>query len=166
MAEPFVGEIRSFAFGVIPRGWASCNGQVLSIQQNQALFSLLGTTYGGDGRTTFALPNLQGRVPIHVSTEISGGTSAGETTHTLTVNEIPSHSHRIAGDSGDTDKLSPLGAVWGNVPAVNVYAETANVDMSSIALSPTGQGQAHNNMQPYCTLSFCIALQGVYPPRW
>ncbi|WP_431027702.1 phage tail protein [Lysinibacillus sp. LZ02] len=166
MAEPFIGEIRPFAFGVIPQGWASCNGQILSVQQNSALFSLIGNTYGGDGKTTFALPNLQGRVPIHVSPVTPRGTSAGEAAHTLTVNEIPSHNHQIAADSGDTNKFSPLDAVWGSVPTANVYAETANVDMNSNALSQTGQGDAHNNMQPYCTLSFCIALQGIYPPRW
>lgn len=166
MAEPFLGEIRQFSFGVIPNGWSPCNGQILLIHENSALFSVIGFTYGGDRKLTFALPNLQGRVPIHCQTFDSIGTLSGEATHSLTLNEIPSHTHRIIADSANADKLTPLDAVWGSVENVNIYAEVANVNMNSNALSPTGQGLAHNNMQPSLALSFCIAIQGVYPTRY
>lgn len=167
MAEPFVGEIRPFAFGIIPQGWIPCDGRTLLIKNNanMALFSVIGTLYGGDGITNFAIPDLQGRVPIHPSSEIRMGTFGGEEEHYLTVDEIPSHNHLISANSGDTDKLSPKNAVWGSVPNINSYATTANVEMSPNALSQTGKGEAHNNMQPYCPVSFCIAIQGLYPPR-
>jgi microcystin-dependent protein len=167
MAEPFLGEIRPFAFGIVPKGWAPCEGQLLSIMQNSALFSLLGTMYGGDGKTTFALPDLRGRVPLGVGQSNYGqtftpGMVAGETTHTLTVNEIPAHTHAVQASSV-TGTLSTL---QGNYFAGAMsYAPTANTTMAADAISPTGASQPHENMQPYSAVNFCIALSGIYPPR-
>lgn len=166
MAEPFLSEIRLMSFVFPPRGWALCNGQLLPINQNQALFSLLGTTFGGDGRVNFALPNLQGRVPIHVGSGHTLGERGGEQAHTLTIGELPTHVHSARGSSANADSPDPtngffaapssaLGAVYG--PA------TALVAMNPAMLGNTGGSQAHLNMQPFLTLSFCIALQGIFP---
>lgn len=163
MSEPFLGEIRSFSFGITPRGWAACNGQILPINQNQALFSLLGVTYGGNGVTTFALPNLQGRVPIHMTPAYPEGQAAGEETHKLTVGEMPAHTHTAIGGSDGTTP-SPVGNTWGTSP-VAAYSSTYNTTMSPNALSQTGGGQPHVNMQPYLTINYCIALTGIYPSR-
>ncbi len=165
MAEPFLGEIRLFSFNKIPNGWLPCNGQLLPITGNVALYSLLGCTYGGDGKTTFALPNLQGRVPLHQGNQIAYGTVGGEEAHTLTINEIPSHTHQITADSSTTDKPSPKDNTWGAVNGKNIYAKKDNTAMNEAALSITGQNKAHNNMQPYLSVSFCIAKVGIFPSR-
>lgn len=163
MAEPYLGEVRIFPISYAPKGWLSCEGQVLQIQQYQALYSLLGTVYGGDGITTFALPDLRGRVPIHVSSSLRLGTKAGEAAHTLTTNELPQHTHQAYGSSNPATTTSPQGNVWAQ--ANGLYATGATVAMNSAALSTTGGGQAHNNMQPYLAVRFCIATQGIYPTR-
>lgn len=165
MAEPFLGEIRLFSFGQIPQGWVSCNGQLLNVNSNQALFSIIGATYGGDGRSTFAVPNLQGKVPLHQGNAIPYGTAAGEAVHTLTVNELPSHTHDVSAESANTDKPSPANNTWGTVSGKNIYAKKANTTMDTEAMSITGDGIPHNNMQPYLAISFCMATQGIYPSR-
>ncbi|WP_420901685.1 phage tail protein [Paenibacillus whitsoniae] len=163
--EPFLAEIRAFSFNFAPRGWALCNGQLLPIQQNTALYSLIGTTYGGDGRTTFALPNLQGKVPIHRSSSIPYGTTGGEATHTLTVSEIPMHTHQLTGGSNATS-FKPTGLTWGTNTNNNlIYQSTANAIMGSDAIGISGGSQPHENMQPYTVVNFCIALTGIFPPR-
>lgn len=164
MAEPFLGEIRLFSFGVIPRGWISCQGQILPIQQNQALYSLLGTKYGGNGSTTFALPDLRGRVPLNMSPDYPLGAAAGEANHTLTVNEMPMHTHDVSASGQAATLIPPTGNVWPQI--ANTYSATApNVQMGANAVSAAGGSQPHNNMQPYLTISFCIATQGIYPSR-
>lgn len=163
MSEPFLGEIRLFSFPIAPQGWAFCNGQLLMIQQYQALYSLLGTTYGGDGRTTFALPDLRGRTPVHLGNGVTRGQSAGAEICALSVGEMPAHTHvAMAGSSAVSEK--PADHVWGQ-PAANFYGDAPNASMLTAAIAPAGGGQAHLNMQPYCTLNFCIALTGYYPPR-
>lgn len=164
MADPYIGEIRLFAFGAIPSGWAPCNGQLLAIISNQALFSILGTRFGGDGVKTFALPDLRGRVPIHMSSDFPFATSGGETQHALTVEEIPAHTHKVYGDSVLATLPSPAGNVWGATSSGRpIYSSTSNTTMNEAAIGTTGSGQGHDNMQPYTTVSFCIALQGIYP---
>jgi microcystin-dependent protein len=166
MAEPFLSEIRIMSFGFAPKGWALCNGQLLPINQNQALFSLLGTTFGGDGRVNFALPNLQGRTPVHVGNGHSLGEPGGEPAHTLSIPELTTHTHVLNGSSSTGTQQIPVG---------NLFAVTANqlyhgADASLVALAPgtissVGGSQAHLNMQPFLTLNFCIALQGIFPSR-
>jgi microcystin-dependent protein len=154
----------SFVFA--PKGWALCNGQFLPINQNQALFSLLGTTYGGNGQTTFALPNLQGRVPIHTGDNtFSLGQAGGETAHTLTTGELPAHLHGVAASTVSTGgNDNPTGRFLGS--ANNVYAAPSNLTpMNAGTIANTGGSQAHLNQQPFLTLSFCIALQGIFPSR-
>ena len=166
MAEPFLGEILMFAFsyGNPPQGWAECNGQLLAISQNTALYSLLGTQFGGDGLTTFALPNLQGRVPLHPQDGMRPGTPGGEETHTLTVNEMPQHNHLVSAGT-DFPSNSPVGDVWGGGGLATNYEVQSNVTMSANALSPSGNSQPHTNMQPYLVINFCIATMGIFPPR-
>ena len=167
MAEPFLSEIRIFSFVFAPQGWALCNGQLLPINQNQALFSLLGTTFGGDGRVNFALPNLQGMVPIHVGGSHTLGERGGEQAHTLSIAEIPTHTHVAAGSSNTADIAVPGGNLLGvadNTTFGSAYAPAANlVALNPQAVSNIGGSQAHLNMQPFLTLSFCIALQGIFP---
>ena len=166
MSEPFLGEVRMFGFNFPPRGWALCDGQILPINQNQALFSLLGTTYGGDGRTTFALPDLRGRVPVHIdgAAGFSWGQRAGEEAHVLSTAEIPSHDHRLQATAEDGDQPIPAGA---SIAALNTgYGPlTDAVDLAPATLADAGQGAGHPNMQPYLTISFCIALVGLFPSR-
>jgi microcystin-dependent protein len=165
MAEPFIGEIKMVAFTYAPRGWAFCNGQLLPINQNQALFSLLGTTFGGDGRTNFALPNLQGRTPIHVSGAHALGQSGGEENHTLTIGELPSHAHSIGGLQADASLRDPSGRLPAHA-AENAYSRAvAPVAMHASGVSAAGGSQAHANMQPCLSLNFVIALTGIFPSR-
>lgn len=162
MAEPFLAEIRIMSFNFAPRGWALCNGQSLPINQNQALFSLLGTTYGGDGRVNFALPDLRGRTPIHIGNGHTFGERGGEQAHTLTIAELPTHSHTLAGTSSAANSNNATNAMLGAVN--NSYGAVQNlVALSSATLINTGGGQAHLNMQPFSTVNFSIALQGIFP---
>lgn len=171
MADPFVAEIRIFPFNFAPRGWAWCDGQLLPLSQNTALFSLLGTTYGGNGKSNFALPDLQGRAPMHpgqgpgLSLHDLGEIGGSETV-TLLESEIPSHSHAVNASQADGIARQPAGELLATGIGIGQYAPSANlVQMSPQALAPAGGDQPHNNMQPYLTFYFCIALQGVFPPR-
>jgi microcystin-dependent protein len=164
MGTPYLSEIRIFSFNFAPKGWALCNGQLLPINQNQALFSLLGTTYGGDGRVNFALPNLQGRVPMQIGNGHIEGEIGGETAHTLNISELPSHNHQAAANSASTNASTPIGNFWAN-GGKSIYAADSNTAMASQAISNTGGSQPHENMSPYLVLNFCIALQGVFPSR-
>jgi microcystin-dependent protein len=164
MAEPFLSEIRIMSFNFAPKGWAMCNGQIMPINQNQALFSLLGTTYGGDGQTTFALPNLQGRVPIHDGSGFTLGQGGGEQAHTLSIAETPTHTHTLMGSNVAAETNVATGAYLGIVN--NAYGGPANlVTLSPAEVGNAGGSQAHENMEPYLTLTFCIALQGIFPSR-
>ena len=167
MAEPFLSEIRIMSFQFAPKGWALCNGQLLPINQNQALFSLLGTTFGGDGRVNFALPDLRGRVPIHVGSGHTLGERGGEQAHTLSIAELTTHTHVLNASSTAGDKALPNTGAPGNVLAASpqqVYATPQNLAaMNPGSVTSTGGSQAHLNMQPFLTLSFCIALQGIFP---
>lgn len=174
MSQPFVAEIRIVAFNFPPRGWAFCNGQLLPISQNTALFSLLGTYYGGDGKSTFALPNLQGSVPIEQGqgnglTERFLGEQSGSSSVTLLQSEMPTHTHfAVADGSGGGNQPAPNGNAWsglaGRTPP-SLYNNTANTTMSPFATGITGSSLPHNNMQPYLALNFIIAMQGVFPAR-
>jgi len=165
MAEPFLSEIRIMSFVFPPRGWALCNGQLLPINQNQALFSLLGTTFGGDGRVNFALPDLRGRVPIHVGSGHTLGERGGEQAHTLSIAEMPAHTHTLAVSTVANDgSASPAAGVLGG--ANNAYhAAQAITPLSAQSVTNIGGSQAHLNMQPFLTLSFSIALQGIFPSQ-
>ncbi len=169
MSEPFLAEVRIVAFNFAPRGWAFCDGQILPISQNQSLYSLLGTTYGGDGRTSFALPDLRGRVPIHVGSSNGSvhteGQKGGEETHTLNQAEMPQHTHTARASSTPGDAPLAAGHVLADNP-VQLYANPGNlVELRSGTTANAGGGQAHNNMQPTLVLNFCIALQGLFPSR-
>lgn len=162
MAEPFLSEIRIMSFSFAPKGWALCNGQLLPINQNQALFSLLGTTFGGDGRVNFALPDLRSRTPIHVGSGHTLGERGGEQAHTLSIAELPTHTHVANAQSGNA--ATPISG--GNLLAAanNLYAAPTNLTtLSPSMVTSVGGSQAHLNMQPFLTLSFCIALQGIFP---
>jgi microcystin-dependent protein len=162
MAEPFLSEIRIFSFNFPPKGWAFCNGQFLPINQNQALFALLGTTFGGNGQTTFALPNLQGSSPIHSGAGFTLGTKGGESAHTLSVQEMAQHVHFWQASSQDANQGTAAGAVLGR--GNNLYGAVSNLTtIQPPTLTNTGGSQPHNNMQPYLVLNFCIALQGIFP---
>lgn len=163
MAEPFLSEIRLMSFSFAPRGWALCNGQLLPINQNQALFSLLGTTFGGDGRVNFALPDLRGRTPIHVGGSHTLGERGGEQSHTLTIGEIPTHVHQANGSGNTGGVQDAAGNVLGVVPG-RIYTDPAAlVALTPASIANTGGSQAHLNMQPFLTLNFSIALQGIFP---
>ncbi len=164
MGTPYISEIRIMSFNYPPKGWAMCNGQIMAIQQNQALFSLLGTTYGGDGIRTFALPNLQGRVPIHMGTGYTLGQIGGEVAHTLILSELPAHNHIPAGSSNPAGVASPANNLWA-AQSSGAYAPTSDTSLSSLAMAHTGGSQPHDNMSPYLVLNFCIALQGIFPSR-
>jgi microcystin-dependent protein len=164
MAEPFLSEIRIMSFVFAPKGWALCNGQLLPINQNQALFSLLGTTYGGDGRVNFALPDLQGRTPIHMGDGHTLGERAGEQAHTLSIAELPTHTHVLSATSTDASQPIPSGALLSRLAPANPYIGAQSLGaMNAGSVTSVGGSQAHLNMQPFLTLSFCIALQGIFP---
>jgi microcystin-dependent protein len=167
MSEPFVGEIRMMSFNFAPKSWALCNGQLLPINQNQALFSLLGTRFGGNGQTTFALPNLQGRVPMHVGSGHVLAEIGGQQSHTLTMSEMTQHSHVFNPSSAAATTNTPTSSLGLAASAGSfLYGPPANlVTMNSLAVSFVGGSQAHENMQPYLTISFCIALQGIFPSQ-
>jgi microcystin-dependent protein len=162
MAEPFLSEIRIMSFSFAPKGWALCNGQLLPINQNQALFSLLGTTFGGDGRVNFALPDLRGNVPIHNGSGHTLGEKGGEQSHTISIAELPTHTHNARGKGANATTNSPTNNVLANTTAV-YHAPTNLVSLNPGSILNTGGSQAHLNMQPYLVLSFCIALQGIFP---
>jgi microcystin-dependent protein len=172
MADPFVAEIRIFPFNFAPRGWAMCNGQILPLSQNTALFSLLGTYYGGDGKSTFALPNLQGSVPLHpgqgqgLSTYYLGQSSGSETV-TLLQTEIPVHTHVLRTSTSPANRTAPSGnsiaRASGATPYIAPGGQTTTMAFEALGLA--GGSQPHTNMQPFLTLNFCIALQGIFPPR-
>jgi microcystin-dependent protein len=177
MADPFVAEIRIFPFNFAPKGWAFCSGQLMPISQNTALFSLLGTTYGGDGKSTFALPDMQGNAPMHPG-QGPGlslhdlGEMSGSQTVTLLVSEIPAHAHFVGrASAAGGDSVTPVASVWaqsaaGRGAAALYHEAPANAKVNpTFSLAVTGGGLPHNNMQPYLTLNFCIALQGVFPAR-
>jgi microcystin-dependent protein len=164
MSEPFLSEIRVFSFGFAPKGWAFCDGQLLPINLNQALFSLLGTTYGGNGQTTFALPNLQMRVPMHMGNGHILGESAGEQNHTLNISELPQHTHAPMGSANAPTAPGAGNNLWATGNA-QVYAAAPDSSMNAGCITNTGGSQPHNNMQPFLTLNFCIALQGIFPSQ-
>jgi microcystin-dependent protein len=170
--DPFVAEIRIFPFNFAPKGWAFCDGQILPLSQNTALFSLLGTTYGGDGKSNFALPNMQGNAPMHpgqgpgLSLHDLGETGGSDTV-SLLESEMPSHSHVWSGSNQTAEDRTPANEFIAKVTGGALYIASASglQPMNGNALAPAGGDQPHNNMQPYLTLNFCIALQGVFPPR-
>jgi microcystin-dependent protein len=177
MSEPFLSEIKLMSFNFSPKGWAMCNGQFLPINQNQALFSLLGTTYGGDGRVTFALPDLRSRIPIHTGDGHTLGERGGQEAHTLTISEMPTHLHQMHGDgttAAANNAVIPLAgnslgqttgvASQGSGFAVNIYStNAANATLAPGVVSNTGGSQPHENRQPYLVLNWCIATQGIFP---
>ncbi|HUS11919.1 MAG TPA: tail fiber protein [Pyrinomonadaceae bacterium] len=172
MSEPFLSEIKIFSMNYAPKGWALCNGQLLPINQNQALFSLLGTTYGGNGQTNFALPNLQGRVPLHEGDGHTLGEQGGEQAHTVTISELPTHNHdfsqntAVVSASANATVSPPTSNYWAN-NGHTAYS-TGGVSLGAMAaqtVSNVGGSQAHLNMQPYLVLNFCIALQGIFPSQ-
>jgi len=168
---PFVGQIQSFAFGLVPRGWAPCNGQLLAINQYQALFSLLGTTFGGDGINTFALPDLRGRSPVsqgqsgNVSFPL--GQKGGEEAHTLSLNEVPPHNHAIMGSTNNSGLVGAPASNLPGQPATAVYAAGAalNANLNNAAIASAGGSQPHENRQPFLVINWCISLTGIFPSR-
>lgn len=165
MSEPYLSELKIFSFSFAPRGWAQCNGQLLPINQNQALFSLLGTTYGGDGRVNFALPNLRGRTPMCEGGGFTLGQTGGETAHTINMNEMPAHNHFAQGSSNVPDNPSPANTFWPSNSGLTLYGPNHDKAMAPDALTNFGGSQAHNNMSPYLVLNICIALVGIFPSR-
>jgi len=167
MSTPYLGEIHLMAFNFPPKGWALCNGQLLPINQNQGLFSLLGTVYGGDGRVTFGLPNLQGKVPIHMGSGHSLGETGGQPSHTLTMSEMTQHIHSFLPSSAAASTNTPASTLGLAASAGSfLYGPPSNlITMSALAVSLVGGGLPHENMQPYLTINFCIALQGIFPSQ-
>ncbi|MFX3634802.1 MAG: phage tail protein [Candidatus Pristimantibacillus sp.] len=167
MGESFLGEIRLFSCSFPPKGWAECNGNLLPVNQNQPLFSILGTTYGGDGVTTLALPDLRGRVPIHFGAGIAQGQAGGKESHNLTGGELPIHNHLLQAVTTAATTSSPQNAVWA-APAISAYHSGGtgiNTSLSTAATDNSGGNQPHSNMQPYLTLNFCICIAGIFPSR-
>ncbi len=164
MAQPYVGEIRMFAGNFAPAGWMFCEGQLLSISENETLFQLVGTTYGGDGQETFALPDLRGRIPIHQGNGFILAETGGAETITLTVNQIPVHSHPLLGSAVNGNQVNPSNTLLASSTVVTPYAvETANAQMAVNAVSAVGGSQPHNNFQPYLCVDFIISLFGIFP---
>lgn len=165
MADNFVGEIRMVPFNFAPKGWAMCNGQLMPISQNTALFSLLGTFYGGDGKSTFALPNLQGSAPVMMGSQIVIGQSGGTETVTLTADEMPAHTHTPNASGSGASQPGPAGNLWAQGTASAFSVGAPNSVMNPRSVVEAGVGDAHNNLQPYLVLNFIIALQGIFPAR-
>ncbi len=170
MSDPVIGEIKLVGFNFAPRDWALCDGQLLSIAENDALFTLIGTTYGGDGQTTFALPDFRGRIPIHQGTGSSGttytpGENGGTETVTLTVNEIPAHAHPALAQSGAGNQPGPGGNVWASSSLNQYNSSAADSDMNALAITSSGGSQPHDNMMPFLTINFIISLQGIFPSQ-
>lgn len=171
MSTPYLGEVRIVSFNFPPKGWAFCNGQLLPIPQNQALFSLLGTTYGGDGKTTFGLPNLQTRVPVCSGNGaglpgVSLGQAGGEATHTLTIPEMAGHAHAAQASQISANATNPAGSLLGSNVSFSIFSPSApNTTLVSGTIGKAGSGQPHDNMQPYLVLNFVIALTGIFPSR-
>ena len=174
MSSPFLSELRIMSFNFAPKTWALCNGQLLPINQNQALFSLLGTTYGGDGRVNFGLPNLQGRVPVHMGNGFTLGQQGGEVSHTLNIGEMAQHNHMMAATAATaTEQAAPATSYLGQAQAqgnpkenVNIYGTAApSGQMAPAVIGFTGGSQAHPNQQPFLVLNVCIALQGIFPSQ-
>ncbi|MET3697092.1 microcystin-dependent protein [Bacillus oleivorans] len=164
MSEPFIGEIRAFAIPYAPRGWATCDGQTLAIAANPALYSILGTTYGGNGTTTFCLPNLNGRVPVHSGNGIHLGEASGEEGHALSIQEMPMHTHQARGSEAAASEFSISGNTWAKSTTMP-FGNSFTAQMSSEAIAITGENTPHSNMQPYLVVNYCIALTGIFPPR-
>ena len=171
MSEPFLGEIRIFPLNFAPRGWAACDGQLLPINVNTALFSILGTTFGGDGKITFGLPNLQGKIPLGAGagpglTPRNLGESAGTESVTLSLNQLPPHSHAAKCNSGNGNQYGPANHYWAQDAAgAKEYGATGTGQMSAAAIGSAGGSQPHGNLQPYTAVNYCIALTGIFPPR-
>ncbi len=166
MAEPFLSEIRMMSFSFAPSGWAQCNGQLLPINQNQALFSLLGTTFGGDGRVNFGLPNFQGNVPTGVGSGLTLGQRGGEQSHTLSISEIPTHTHTAMAASANGSQITPVSNLLAGSPNQLYHAADNNLTaLNAATLGSIGGSQAHLNMQPFLVINFCIALQGIFPSQ-
>ena len=165
MSTPFLAEIKIVSFNFAPKGWALCNGQLLAISQNQALFSILGTTYGGNGQTNFALPNLQGRVPLHVGQGIILGESAGEVAHTLTIPEMAAHTHLASASSAAQTAAAVANTSYPGSGNLNAYGANPDTPMNTLIVGNSGGSQPHENMSPYLVLNFVIALQGIFPSR-
>lgn len=167
--EPFLGEIRLFPYSAIPKGWVACEGQILQINTNQALYSILSNVYGGDGRNTFALPDYRGRTPVHVSPSFPLGTSQGEATHTLTINEIPQHTHQVYSSPEAPKLATPTGNTWSAIAdSFSQNAPTTGGTAAQMAvgsIKESGSSSAHDNMQPYLVLVYAIATTGIYPSR-
>ncbi len=165
MSEPFIGEVKLAGFGIVPKGWFPCDGRLLPIALYQALYSILGTTYGGDGVMNFALPDLRSRTAIGANAAFPLGQKAGEETHTLTISEMPGHTHQVVGSNNGPDAASPAGASWAAVTD-NIYSTNApGAAMNPAAVSVAGASQGHPNLQPYLTVNYIIAYTGIYPPR-
>lgn len=164
MAQPFLGQLLAVAFNFSPRGWAVCQGQLLPINQNQALFSLLGTTFGGDGRVTFGLPDLQGRIPVGNGKGFVLGQRSGEENHTLTLGEMPAHTHALNATNSPTSTNVPTGSLYAT-QSINFYSPTPNTAMNAGVVGSVGNSQPHPNQQPYVAISWIIALQGIFPSQ-
>ncbi len=165
MSEPFLAEIKIVGFNFAPRGWAFCDGQIMPINQNQSLYSLLGTTYGGDGQTSFALPELRGRTAIHKSSSHVLGQKSGEEKHILNVDEMPEHKHQLQASTADANRPIPAGSLLAK-SSIEAYANNDNVTLlNDTSIAASGGNQGHENMQPFLAVNFCIALQGLFPLR-
>jgi len=165
MSTPYLGEIRMVGFNFAPVGWAMCDGSVLLIPSNEALFNLLGTTYGGDGRQTFALPDLRGRIPFHQGNSLVVGASGGSETVTLVQNQLPTHTHALSANSSSGTQGSPTGGFWAQSSLGQYSTETPTLNMAAAAVSSTGGSLPHDNIPPFLAITFIIALQGVYPSQ-